>query len=188
MFKVSKKVSVFSLGIFVYLIFCLAVKGSQPTQPSQPTVPNKATLGWTASTDQTVTGYYVYCGTTSGVYTNKIDVGTNTSYTVSGLVPGRTYYFSGTSYNASKVESTHVAEVSFVDPGMMTVSQNRTNNMTALRFSVAPFHIYQIQGSTDLRNWTNVWTSPSQTTNGWIEYDEPRNSSVPGNFFRLIVH
>ncbi len=41
----------------------------------------------------------VYVGTTSGVYTTTIDVGNVTTYTVTGLQPGRTYYFVVSAYD-----------------------------------------------------------------------------------------
>lgn len=59
-------------------------------------------LSWYDS-DNTVVGYYLYEGT-NGVYTNKIDCGTNTSYTI----PAQLYPISVevTSYNALGIEST----------------------------------------------------------------------------------
>jgi hypothetical protein len=82
----------------------------------------QVTLGWSASPDPTVVGYYLYYGTTSGIYDNKIDVGTNTTYTVSGLVEGSTNYFTATSYTPARVESSNVAQVSYVVPGILAVA------------------------------------------------------------------
>jgi hypothetical protein len=82
----------------------------------------QVTLGWTASIDPIVVGYYVYYGSTNGVYNNKVDVGTNTMYTVPGLADGSTNYFSATSYNAAGVESSFVPQVSYVVPGILTVT------------------------------------------------------------------
>lgn len=70
-----------------------------------------ATLHWsTPTTDiddaaMTVAGYKVYYGTESGVYTTAIDVGNVTTYTVTGLPLGNTYFFAITAYDASRVES-----------------------------------------------------------------------------------
>jgi hypothetical protein len=71
-------------------------------------------LGWVPSGDPTVVGYYLYSGTTNGVYNSKINVGTNTVYTVNGLIDGSTNYFTATSYDASGVESTQVPQVTYV--------------------------------------------------------------------------
>src|SRR5687768_7364618 len=59
---------------------------------------------WDASIQPEVTGYNLYFGTTSRSYGTKINIGNQTSYTVTGLAGG-TYYFVVTAYNASGVES-----------------------------------------------------------------------------------
>ena len=63
-----------------------------------------ANLAWDGSTSPNVTGYKLYYGTSSQNYSNSINVGVVTSYTVSGLAPG-TYYFSVTACDASGNES-----------------------------------------------------------------------------------
>ncbi len=77
-----------------------------------------ATLAWSAPTTNTdgtpltdLAGYKVYYGTSSGNYTQSINIGNVTTYTVSNLSPG-TYYFSVTSYDSSGIESTYSNEVS----------------------------------------------------------------------------
>jgi hypothetical protein len=54
----------------------------------------------------------IHYGTTSGTYSQGIDVGNTTSYTVSNLIDGQTYYFSVTTYNAAGDESEYSNEVS----------------------------------------------------------------------------
>lgn len=58
-------------------------------------------LAWDASTDSTVTSYVVKWGTRAGNYTQSINVGNVTTYSVSGLVPDQKYYFVVTSVAAS---------------------------------------------------------------------------------------
>jgi hypothetical protein len=74
------------------------------------------TLAWNPSTDPNVTGYNVYYGVASGVYTNKIDVGNVTNATINGLVEGVTYYFAATAYNILGVESDFSNETSYSVP------------------------------------------------------------------------
>ncbi len=57
-------------------------------------------------------GYKVYYGTESNNYSENIDVGNVTNYTVSNLSDGTTYYFAVTAYDTSGNESDYSNEVS----------------------------------------------------------------------------
>jgi hypothetical protein len=57
-------------------------------------------------------GYKVYVGTASGRYGSPITVGNVTSYVISNLTLGNTYYFVVTSYSSSGAESAYSNEVS----------------------------------------------------------------------------
>src|SRR5262245_46780142 len=69
-------------------------------EPLTAAVPATVTLSWKPSTGTNVIGYYRYFGTTSGKYTNKLDLGNVTNATVSGLVEGTTYFFAVTAHDA----------------------------------------------------------------------------------------
>jgi hypothetical protein len=73
-------------------------------------------LQWNPNTDTNVAGYALYIGTTSGDYTSRIDVGTNTVSTISGLTNGTTYYFVTTDYDSEDVESTPSNQAEYVTP------------------------------------------------------------------------
>ena len=77
------------------------------------------TLSWippTTRADGTpltdLAAYKIYFGTSSGNYTQNIDVGNVTSYTVTNLSTGTAYYFATTAYDASNNESSFSNEVS----------------------------------------------------------------------------
>jgi fibronectin type 3 domain-containing protein len=75
----------------------------------------QANLAWDPpdiSTD--VTGYMIHYGTASGAYSQAVDVGNTTSYTVSNLSDGQTYYFAVTAQNAAHYESVYSNEVSIM--------------------------------------------------------------------------
>jgi hypothetical protein len=74
------------------------------------------TLAWNANTQPAVAGYMLYYGQVSRSYTGKIDVGQNTTYTVTGLLDAQTYYFAATDYDLSRTESGFSNEVSAVVP------------------------------------------------------------------------
>ncbi len=75
-------------------------------------------LAWDAESDPGVSGYALHYGTTSGVYSVRIDAGTNATATASNLTGGQTYYFAVTAYNDSGSESAPSAEVSFDVPAV----------------------------------------------------------------------
>src|ERR1700736_2128701 len=75
-------------------------------------------LAWDANTAPDIVGYRLYTGTASGVYTQQIEVGNNTSTSVSNLVDGTTYFFAVTDYDTSGVESSPSNEVSYTAPAV----------------------------------------------------------------------
>ncbi len=68
-----------------------------------PTV--SVTLAWDANTEPDLAGYRLYYGTASGSYPNRVDAGKQTTCTVDGLDPAKSYYFVVTAYNTSGQES-----------------------------------------------------------------------------------
>jgi len=72
-----------------------------------------ATLTWDAVADPNVVGYRVYYGTVSGTYDQTpgqgLNVGTVTTYTVTGLSSGKRYFFAATAFT-SNTESTYSNE------------------------------------------------------------------------------
>jgi hypothetical protein len=69
-------------------------------------------LAWDPSTDPQVTGYRLYYGKSSEVYTEVIDAGNRTDCTVTGLDAGATYYFAAKAYTGAGDESTFSNETS----------------------------------------------------------------------------
>jgi hypothetical protein len=70
-------------------------------------------LGWDASPAAAAAGYRLYYGLQSRTYSDSIDVGGSTTWTVSGLTSGQTYYFAVTVYDhARSTESAFSNEVS----------------------------------------------------------------------------
>lgn len=66
-----------------------------------------------------LSGYKIYYGTESNVYTDSINVGNVTSYRVKQLLGGNTYYFAVKAYDHSGNESQHSNEIS------LTISSSR---------------------------------------------------------------
>src|SRR5947209_11633535 len=74
-----------------------------------------ATLAWDPDNNPSVVGYRLYAGTSSGVYTQTVEAGNNTSLVVSNLRAGSTYFFAVTAYTTS-AESPRSNEDSFHTP------------------------------------------------------------------------
>jgi len=99
--------------LFLFLVCTLIIFLHAPSAFS-----GFATLSWdppVTNADGTpvndLAGYKIYYGTSSGNYSQNIDVGNVTTYTVSNLTEGVTYYFAATAYDAARNESTDSNEV-----------------------------------------------------------------------------
>lgn len=73
-----------------------------------------ALLTWEASPEADVKGYNVYIGTASRQYTQTIDAGNVTQYTITDLAENTPYYFAVTAYDTAGNESDFSNEVSIV--------------------------------------------------------------------------
>lgn len=68
-------------------------------------------LSWNSNTEADLAGYMVYYGNTSGIYTSSEDAGKVTSYDISNVTNGKTYYITLRAYDTSGNESACSQEV-----------------------------------------------------------------------------
>jgi hypothetical protein len=78
----------------------------------QVTSAGNITLAWTANTESDLVGYNVYQGTSTGIYGTPVSLGKVTTYTISGLTQGKTYYFTVTALDDASNESGYSSQVS----------------------------------------------------------------------------
>ena len=76
----------------------------------------QVTLAWDPNTEPDVAGYKIYYGLLSGQYSDSVDVGNQTSCTLSNLQDGNTYYLAATTYDIEGYESDFSNEVVFNAP------------------------------------------------------------------------
>jgi hypothetical protein len=76
----------------------------------------QVTLAWNPNQESDLAGYKIYYGTASGSYAVRRDVQRVTTYTLTGLAAGQTYYFATTAYDTSGDESSYSNEVSYYVP------------------------------------------------------------------------
>ena len=88
---------------------------------SAPAFAGDITLAWDANTEADLAGYKIYFGSASHTYGPPIVIGSQTTYTITGLAPG-TYYFAVTAYNTAGLESSFSNEVSATITGTPTAS------------------------------------------------------------------
>lgn len=84
--------------------------------PSGTQAAQSVALAWDRNSAPGIIGYRLYAGTKSGVYTQTLELGTNTSTLLSNLADGTTYFFAVTDYNAAGVESMDSNEISYRTP------------------------------------------------------------------------
>jgi len=87
---------------------------SSSTPPASPSTAN-VTLTWSANVESDLAGYKIYVGTNSGTYNfpgSPFVAGKVTSYTITNLPKGQTYFFALSAYDSAGNESGLSAEVS----------------------------------------------------------------------------
>jgi hypothetical protein len=136
-------------------------------------VPAKAaeiTLAWDQNAEPNLSGYKVYSGTASRNYAGAVDVGNWTSCVMSGLEPGKTYYFAAKAYNATGSESDYSSEVVYSAPA-------------ACSFSLSPAsQTYSSSGGTGgvsvSAGSTCTWTAVSGAS--WLTVTAGSSGAGPG--------
>jgi hypothetical protein len=93
------------------VLFCLIVVIGSVLSAHAHACAAQFSLIWDPSGDSDVVGYNVYYGTQSGHYTTEVNAGNTTTYTVSNLQAGSTYYFAVTAYDSYGYESAYSNEV-----------------------------------------------------------------------------
>jgi hypothetical protein len=73
-------------------------------------LPHDVNLAWDPSPATSLAGYRLYSGAASRHYSSRVDVGNQTTYTLTGLGEGP-YYFAVTAYDALGAESGYSNEV-----------------------------------------------------------------------------
>lgn len=161
----------------------LGLANSQPAKASQ-----SVALAWNPSTAGGVAGYKIHYGNDGVTFDNVVDTGTNASWTVTGLQEGQTNYFIVTAYDVNGVESSPSNQTVYYVPGVVKMALGAgavPGKPVPLSFPVAPGHTYQVQASTDLKNWVTIW-STTAATNGWIQYQDPQGTKLQQRFYRTV--
>lgn len=146
-----------------FSVFSLVLSSALMLVSQPPVWANESvTLAWNPSISTDVAGYMIYYGTASHVYTGVQPVpGNATSVTISGLVPGTTYYFAATAVDILGNESGFSNEASYtmpVTPAALLLSASPGGQFN---FAVSgdAGQRYVVQASTNLLNWVSLQTN-----------------------------
>lgn len=143
------------------------------------------TLAWSSTPDPSVVGYKVYEGVASRSYTNVIDVGNSTQATISGLVPGTTYYFAVTSYTAGGLESAFSGEIAYTPPIRPQLQLVMNVLKQPVLTATAPIgYKYNVLSSADLQTWTPL-TNLTVGVSGVLSFADLSLNGTKLRFYRL---
>ena len=164
--------------VLLALVLCFShVQGAQNVR-----------LAWNSSKSPAVAGYFLYYGAEKGGYTNRIDIGNNTTTSVSGLQEGETYHFAVTAYNSDGAESTPSSDISYLTPGALKLLGKMNFDSMGMKFSVAPGHWYEVQATKDMQAWTTIGQTDIATSNDWTQFLDPQAGQFSTRFYRLVLH
>ena len=139
----------------------------------------QVTLAWDANSEPNIAGYKVYYGTASRAYNWYFDVGKVTTYSVTGLTDGSTYYFAATAYDTSGVESTYSSEVSY---NGCTYSISPTTAQSTQQGGTGTVQVSTQAGcrwtASSGASWFTITSGSPGTGNGIVAYSVTSNSST----------
>jgi hypothetical protein len=131
----------------------------------------EVTLAWDPNGDPDLAGYRIYYGFSTRNYVSDVDIGNNTSCTLSNLEAGRVYYLAATAYDTKGDESDFSNEVIFQTP-------------SPCGFSISP--ISQSFGASEGSGTVSVttqsgctWTAVSNAS--WLIITSNGNGTGSGN-------
>jgi hypothetical protein len=89
----------------------------------------EVTIAWDSPQDSSAAGYRIYYGSGSSGYEGVLEVGTDTTYTVTDLAEGQAYYFALVAYDADGVESQLSPEVAHNGPAREAEVDDEANDL-----------------------------------------------------------
>ena len=139
-------------------------------------------LEWTANSEADLCGYKIYYGISPGTYGIPVSVGKVTSYQLSGLTEGVTYYLSLTAYDTSNNESKKTSEAWGVARSSIKTSTTTTNSVASTSSSSTSSSTLSTTTTTIMPSTTSSvasTTSIPATTSIVVTSSVPITTSIP---------
>ncbi len=140
----------------------------------------QVSMGWDAVTGSGLAGYKVHYGTASKNYSSVADAGMQTTYTMTGLAAGTTYYFAATSYNSAGTESSYSNEVAYTVPASCsyaispaTASYTGTGGTGSISVNTSAGCSWTTSNS---NSWVTITSGTSGTGPGTVQYSVSSNT------------
>jgi Fibronectin type III domain len=150
----------------------------------------QVTLAWDPVADSSLQGYKVYYGTASRNYPTSIDVRNVTTYQVTGLGGGTTYYFAVKSHNSSG-ESAFSNEVTYTTPQSCTYSLSSKGASYGSSGGAGNVTVNAPGGctwsSSTPPSWLNLTSGASGTGNGSVVYSVAPNNNTSSRTVDLTI-
>jgi hypothetical protein len=121
-----------------------------------------------------------------------MDVGNNLTATVSGLIPGATYFFAVTAYDNAGLESTFSGQISYTVPATaprplmlpsLFIAQN-SSGLSVLSGIGPAGYAYDIYASMDFSSWLAVGTV-TMDSSGMFQFTDGNSYGIHSRFYRL---
>lgn len=142
-------------------------------------------LAWNPPPGWNVGGYNVYYGTSSGNYTNTLDVGTNWYVTVDGLAAGTTYFFAVAAYDDDGLESPDSGEISLTTPFAPVIISQPSSQFVQAGATAAIF--VDVIGTPPVAfQWFNGNTPVAGGTNSILRLPQISDANS-GDYFAVIT-
>jgi hypothetical protein len=175
--KESRKSRAGQVGLLAAVLLCNSARCAQ-----------NVSLAWNSLNNSSIAGYFLYCGSEEGIYTNRINIGNSTTASVSGLQEGQTYHFAVSAYNSAGTEGSLSTDVSYIAPGAIALLSPANSSSMSMEFPVAPNHWYEVQASVDMQTWTTIGQTAVATSNAWTQFTDLQAGQFSTRFYRLVLH
>lgn len=104
-------------------------------------------LKWDPNTESDLAGYKIYYGSASRVYSNSINVGNVTTYTLTNLDPRYPYYIAITAYDTENLESAFSNEVRWPYLDLIDFEGDSKNDLSVYRVNNGAWYIRPSSGA-----------------------------------------
>ncbi len=176
----SKTKSAIGSGLFLRISFLLALFMSVIVFPGDAPC-GQATLAWDPQTTPGLAGYKIHYGTASRTYPLAANAGLQTTYTVTGLTAGVTYYFAATAYDSAGVEGPFSNEVSYTVPSSCSYVISPASASHTSAAATGSVTVTTSSGctwtTTNSASWVTITSGASGSGNGTVGYSISANTS-----------